>query len=222
MSAAEPAIVARIAARYRHYPHRTYVRGKLRWDPVFAAAAPLLLASQQPLLDVGCGLGLFGHYLRERGFRAPYRGVDLDTRKIDAATSAANGDGLDLDFAIGSANELPAFRGDVALLDVLHYLPEGQQEHALLEAAACVPAHGLLMIRNVLREDSWRFHATVAEERLASALRWMRFPAAYYPEREEIEAPLRARGFETDVSPLWGHTPFNSYLIVARRKAASP
>jgi SAM-dependent methyltransferase len=217
MTAPDAAVVGRrIAARYRLHPHRSYVRGKLRWDPLFAAVAPLLVDSPRGLLDVGCGFGLFGQYLRECGFRARYCGVDLDERKIAEARGAAAG--LDLEFAIGSATSLPRFSGDVSLFDVLHYLSAEQQQLALAQAAACVPADGLIMIRNVLREPGWRFRTTIVEERLARALRWMRYPVTHYPEREEIEAPLRAAGFVTRVTPLWGRTPFNSYLFLARRE----
>jgi 2-polyprenyl-3-methyl-5-hydroxy-6-metoxy-1,4-benzoquinol methylase len=216
VSAAETALIARIAARYARREHRSYVRGKLRWDPVFRAVEPLLAASPRPLLDVGCGLGLLGQYLRESGFRARYLGIDLDARKIGEAQLAAR-NGLDLEFAAGSATALPEFRGDVALLDVLHYLPAGHQQLALAEAAARVPPGGLLEIRNVVRDASWRFRVTVAQEHFSRALRWMRYPATHFPERDEIEAPLRATGFSTEVRPLWGRTPFNSYLFVARR-----
>jgi SAM-dependent methyltransferase len=215
MTAPDAAIVARISARYRLHPHRSYVRGKLRWDPLFTTVAPTLVDSPRGLLDIGCGFGLFGQYLRECGFRARYFGMDLDERKIAEARRAANG--LDLEFAVGSATSLPQFSGDVALFDVLHYLSAEQQQLALAQAAACVPAGGLIAIRNVLREPGWRFRTTIAEERIARALRWMRYPVTYYPEREEIEAPLRAAGFVTQVTPLWGRTPFNSYLFLARR-----
>jgi SAM-dependent methyltransferase len=214
----DEAIVTRIAARYRLHWHRSYVRGKLRWDPVFATVAPLVVDSPRPLLDIGCGLGLLGQYLRERGFRAPYRGIDLDTAKIDEARTAARGDGLDIDFVAGSAEALPPFCGDIALFDVLHYLPADTQQRVLAEIGARVPPGGLLLIRNVLRESGWRFRVTVTEEFLARGIGWMRCPSGHFPEREEIEAPLRSMGFATRVMPLWGHTPFNSYLFVARRE----
>jgi 2-polyprenyl-3-methyl-5-hydroxy-6-metoxy-1,4-benzoquinol methylase len=216
VSTDETALVARIAARYARREHRSYARGKLRWDPVFQAVAGLLAASPRPLLDVGCGLGLLGQYLREHGFAGSYLGVDLDTRKIVEAKAAAQS-GLDLEFAAGSATSLPEFRGDVALIDVLHYLPASDQQLALAEAAARVPARGMIVVRNVVRDASWRFRATVMEEHFIRALRWMRYPATHYPERAEIESPLRASGFAIEVTPLWGRTPFNSYLFVARR-----
>ena len=71
----------------------------------------------------------------------------------------------------------------------------------------------------MLRERGWRFVATVIEERLLHAVRWMRSPARHFPERTEIETPLRAAGLVVETPPLWGRTPFNSFLLVATRVA---
>jgi SAM-dependent methyltransferase len=214
---ARAAAIGRIVARYRHWRHRRYVRGKLKWDPLFGAIVPLFAGSTRPLLDIGCGLGLLGQSLREAGVRAPYFGVDPDGAKIEEARAAAMAGLLDFDFATVDASSLPPFSGDVALIDVLHYLPEALQRQALANAAARVAPGGMLVIRNVLRDDSWRYRITVAEERFAAALGWMRFATGHFPRREDIESPLAALGFDVRVEPLWGRTPFNSYLIVARR-----
>jgi SAM-dependent methyltransferase len=214
---ARAAAIERIVARYRRWRHRRYVRGKLKWDPLFDAAVPLFARSTHPLLDIGCGLGLLGQYLHECGNRAAYFGVDPDGAKIDEARAAAMAGALGFDFATVDAASLPPFSGDVALIDVLHYLPEGLQQQALTNAAARVAPGGTLVIRNVLRDASWRFRVTVAEERFLALLGWMRFATAHFPRREDIESPLAALGLDVRVEPLWGGTPFNSYLIVARR-----
>jgi 2-polyprenyl-3-methyl-5-hydroxy-6-metoxy-1,4-benzoquinol methylase len=213
----ERAIADRIASRFGLRQHRGYVRGKVRWDPVYATVAPLLAESPRPLLDIGCGLGLLGQYLRERGIGKPYRGLDVDAAKIDAGRDAARAGGLDLELSVGSLDALPSFSGDVTLLDVLHYLPTGQQQRAIDDAASRVASGGMLVIRNVVRDPGWRFRATVMEERLARTVGWMRCATGHFPERGEIESPLRAAGFEVRSSPLWGRTPFNSWLFVARR-----
>jgi len=212
----DKAIIDRIGLRFQR-SNRGYARGKLRWDPMFATVAPLLATSPHGLLDIGCGLGLLGHYLRGRGFRAPYRGLDLDARKIQHARAAAD---ADMDFTVGSATDLPEFEGNVALLDVLHYMTAEDQQRALESAAARVAPGGILLIRNVLRDGSWRFRTTLIEERLASLIGWMRTPTQHFPERAEIEPPLQSRGLMVNVAPLWGRTPFNSYLIAGRRGAA--
>lgn len=219
MHADEPrAIARRIAAHLRRPWHRDYARRKVRIDPAYAAVAELVDGSGADLLDIGCGLGLLGFYLRERGYRGAYRGVDFDAAKIAEAQRVARKHYSDLVFDNGDANTLPAFSGNVVLLDVLHYLDQTDQQALLREAAARVAPGAALIARNVLREPGWRFYATVLEERLIYAIRWMRSPARHYPDRAEIEAPLRAAGLVVDTRPLWGNTPFNSFMIVARRE----
>lgn len=214
----ERAIARRIGARYRARWHRNYARNKLRFDPVFAATAGLLAGSGEAILDVGCGLGLLGQYLRERGFRGHYLGVDFDAAKIEAARGAADAAGHGLAFEHADASRgLPRFSGHVALLDVLHYLDRDGQQALLRDLAARVAPGARLVLRNVLRAPGWRFRLTVIEERFLYASRWMRTPARHFPERAEIETPLREAGLVVEVKPLWGDTPFNSFLIVARR-----
>jgi len=205
-----------IAARFARPWHRDYARNKLRLDPVYAAVAAHVEHDTFDLLDIGCGLGLLGFHLRTQGFRGDYRGLDFDAAKIAAARSAAGGE-AGLAFDNGDAQGLPAFRGHVALIDVLHYLPASAQAPLLREAAARVAPGAALIIRNALRQPGWRFRVTVWEERLLHAMGWMRSPARHFPTREEIEAPLHAAGLALDVRPLWGKTPFNSFMIVARR-----
>ncbi|MGN6518991.1 MAG: class I SAM-dependent methyltransferase [Dokdonella sp.] len=212
--AADRDIARRVARRYRRPWHRDYARAKVRMDPVYAAVADVV--DDAPLLDIGCGLGLLGFYLRERGWHGHYLGVDFDASKIAEACRAVNGE-ANLAFDDGIAQKLPPFEGHVALLDVLHYLGRDEQSALLREAAARVAPGAALVVRSVLRDRGWRFRATVVEEWFLHALRWMRSPAKYYPLREDIEQPLLDAGLVVDVHPLWGRTPFNSFVIVARR-----
>ncbi|GAA0708062.1 class I SAM-dependent methyltransferase [Dokdonella soli] len=218
-NSAHRAIANRIAARFRRPWHRDYARNKLRFDPAYAAVAALVTGGREDVLDIGCGLGLLGFYLRERGFHGRCHGVDFDMQKIAEARRIAREYDDGLVFDDGDANALPDFCGHVVLLDVLHYLDAADQQRLLLQAAARVAPGALLIVRNVLRDRSWRFYATVLEERFIYALRWMRSPARHFPVRAEIEAPLHAAGLAVDIRPLWGRTPFNSFVVIARREA---
>ena len=205
-----------------YYPHRLqrmYVRIKLAIDPVYAATSSLLADSTLPLLDIGCGMGLLGQYLAANGHRSPYLGLDHDTRKIDAGREAARGACLDQQIVLRHADvaELPATRGHVALLDVLHYLPACRQLILLQDAAVRVAPGGCLIIRNVLREPNWRFHATRIEEYFLAASGWIPGGAQHYPAADELHGPLSDAGLAVRTAPLRGTTPYNSYLIVARR-----
>jgi 2-polyprenyl-3-methyl-5-hydroxy-6-metoxy-1,4-benzoquinol methylase len=198
---------------------RRYARIKLRHDPVYAVVATQLGQLAAPVLDIGCGIGLLGLYLRAHGFRGGYLGIDCDPAKVAQARRSAHHHAPPLAFAESDVADLPVFSGAVVLLDVLHYLDASQQQALLRAAAARIAVGAALIVRTVLREPRWRYLATVCEEHLLYGVGWMRMPARHFPHRAEIEATLRAHGLQTQTRPLWGATPFASFLIVARRLA---
>lgn len=207
-----------IASRYDGHLQRLYVRSKLASDPVYAASSSVLADSSLPLLDIGCGIGLLGQYLHACGRTAAYLGLDHDERKIAAGQRAAQRAGLDAAIQLhhADAHDLPPLQGDVALLDVLHYLPAPAQRSLLQEATRHLAPQGRLIVRNVLREANWRFHATRLEEFFLQASGWIPGGAQHYPDVDEVREPLEAAGLVVRTESLRGHTPFNSYLLVAQ------
>ncbi|RDJ00655.1 class I SAM-dependent methyltransferase [Dyella solisilvae] len=209
-----------IADSYEHWFQRRYVNGKLATDPAYAAVAALVADRPLPLLDIGCGIGLLGQYLYAQGAVSGYLGLDHDLRKIEAGRRALRLAGLERQLQLrhaDGANTQP-MRGHVALLDVLHYLPAEGQRALLANAVAHLAPGGLLIIRNVLRERSWRYLFTRLSESILSASGWMGVGAQHYPSADELRAPLEAAGLVVTLRPLHGRTPFDSYLIVAERQ----
>lgn len=208
-----------IAACYGRRFQRGYVRGKLASDPVYAATAEAIDGSALPLLDIGCGIGLLGLYLHARGRLPRYLGLDRDERKIADGRAAVRRAGLQeaIELRTADAAALPEQRGHVALLDMLHYLPREAQASLLRAAVARLAPGGALVIRSVLRDGSWRFQATRAEEVWLRVSGLIRGGAQHYPSTEDLRRPLEAAGLAIRMAPLFGRTPFNSYLLVARR-----
>ncbi len=209
-----------IALNYQNPLQRGYVRGKLATDPVYAATAALIADSELPLLDIGCGVGLLGQYLKAAGYTQPYLGLDHDPRKIASGQAAARRAGLSAVMQLQCADvaELPPLQGHVTLLDVLHYLPAQRQLDLLVAATAHLAPQGRLIIRNVLREGNWRFHATRVEEFFLRVSGWIPGGAQHYPDAESLRATLENQGLDIQMQSLRGRTPFNSYLIVACRR----
>lgn len=199
---------------------RYYVPAKLRSDPVYSAVAKELADTELPVLDIGCGLGLLGFYLREAGFKPEITGFDYDTRKISSALRMAErGDYAGLVFLTGDARTgLPEHGGNVVILDILQFFTRVEQGALLQAAAARVAAGGRLVIRSGLEDDSVRFRITVAGDWLAKLTLWMKAAPVCYPTRELFESVLGAAGLKVRVGPLWGGTPFNNHLIVAERQ----
>ena len=211
-----------IVSLYRDPLVRGYVRGKLRGDPVFDAAFELLHATLLPILDIGCGMGLFEFYLRERGCQAALTGVDFDLRKIKKARWAMNKKPYaNLHFSHADALAGHAHCGHVVLFDMLHYLDASQQAVLLSRVATQIAPGAYCLIRDSLSDGSRRFLATACGEFVLSAITWQKARAVHYPTIEATCAPFLAHGFTCDVKPLWGRTLFNSFLFTFRAPLAS-
>ena len=213
-------------ALYRLYPSRffrSYAYWKVRTDPLYHAVSQhLITASNQPLIDLGCGAGLLAFYLKIKGHKGQIKGLDLDRAKIQAARQIAAVQWPDLTFEVADFSQWTpgSFTGHVTLLDVLQYLSSEAQIHLLEKAATCLThPDQRLIIRNGLDDDSWRATVTRATDHLACWIRWMVRSPTTHPTRRLIEQTLAQVGLCVEFSPLWGGTPFNNYLIVARRPA---
>jgi SAM-dependent methyltransferase len=211
----------KLARRFPTSPARWYTRIKLWTDPLYAGARAAMEGASGPLLDVGCGMGLWPFYLRESGWDGAIHGLDYDSRKIEAAQHVARGLGCDITFATGDARQgLPPHSGSVSILDILQYFDAAAQAKLLTEAAARIAPGGRLIVRSGMAARGWRAGVTKAGDLLAVATFWMKAAPQRYPTPEEMDATLRAAGLVGTITPLWGRTPFNNWLAVYERAAA--
>jgi 2-polyprenyl-3-methyl-5-hydroxy-6-metoxy-1,4-benzoquinol methylase len=203
-----------VAAKYPTRFLRQYVRSKMAADPVYRAVLEHV-RDGEPLLDVGCGVGILELFLRANGVRCPVTAIDSDVQKIAVAQSLGC-DGVT--FLAGDALALPPFRGTIVLLDLLHYFRAEEQQQIL--AAVIERTSGIVVIRDAVRDRSMRYRATLAEETFARAVRWLRVPRLEFPTIESVVSPFHAAGFESSVRSNWGQTPFNNFLFVFSRASS--
>lgn len=208
-----------LPSRYRYW----YSLSKLAFDPLYDSVPAAFGNDQAPVLDLGCGIGLLLHCLRASGKQLPYIGVDTDTVKIDAARAASMRNGhINAKFQVCDLSmQFPDHQGSVALLDVLQYLPPEQQGPLISQAAQCVSKDGRLVIRTGLADNSWRSTMTRATDRFGHLIGWMKTSFKAQPSADDLATILRRHGLQADFKPLWGRTPFNNWLVVARRSAAA-
>ena len=211
---------ARVATQFSQRWLRNYVRGKLRRDRIYQAAYDLLRPSAAPILDVGCGVGLLAFYLRERACRQPVLGLDVDARKIRYGAEIAAGHYRDVYLRLHDVGKtIPDFSGNVALFDVLHYLPREKQTELLTHLADCVEPGGMLIIRDCPCEAGPRYWITWLAERFAQAISWNLNSTLHFPSRASIDDVFGAAEFERESHPLWGASPFNNHIFIFRRRA---
>jgi SAM-dependent methyltransferase len=211
-------VADRLAALYSRRPLQGYVRWKVRTDPAYRAALDALRDRTTPLLDLGCGVGLLPFFLREHGYTAPVLGIDFDERKLELARIAAK-QYRDVEFQTGDARQpLPPDR-DIVMLDILHYFDPASRQQIMKNVAAAVATNGLVVIRQVIDDGSWRARFTQFVDRAAHIFRWMKAERVELPTREEIVAAVE--GFDADVRPMWGRMPYNNYLFILTRRGAA-
>ena len=216
----EPARIAcRISSLCGGLWLRHYVSCKLRTDPLYGGVFGELKTSSLPLLDIGCGIGILGMYLRERGWGNPFTGFDYDVGKIKGGRELiAKGAYADISLSHGDARrDLPEHCGDVAILDILQFLDDPEKTALLESAAARVAPGGTLVVRSGLFEKSLRFYVTLAGDILAKCTFWMKAAPVHYPTEAFFRKVLEAQGLVVEIRPFWGGTPFNNYLILAKR-----
>jgi SAM-dependent methyltransferase len=193
-----------------------YIKSKLRMDPLYPAVYEALKGREEPLLDLGCGMGVLAFYLRERGYTAPILGLDYDPRKIRSANLVARAF-RDVEFREGDARRPPEdHAGDVTILDILQFFSAADQR-AILEsaiAAARRSGHGRVIIRSTVEDKSWRYRVSRSGDLFAKLTFWMKDHPTEYPTIESLAAPFREAGFREEIRPLWGNTAFNNYLLV--------
>jgi len=198
-------------------PH--YTSCKLRTDPLYDGVYREIKASGFPLLDIGCGIGILAMYLREREWGNPVTGFDYDASKIKHGRSIiAAGAYPDINLSQGDARqELPEHCGDVAILDILQFFDGTEKKVLLKSAAARVAPGGILIVRSGLYEKSLRFYTTLAGDMFAKLTFWMKSAPIHYPTGDFFRSVLEAEGLKVEIRPFWGKTPFNNYLILAKR-----
>lgn len=211
------AVAALFATRWL----RNYAIGKLSSDPIFPAAFELLGDTAQPLLDLGCGVGLLPLYLRARGFHPAVLGLDIDGRKVRHARSAAARAGFDgLRFFEQDATTAPPdFLGNVVLFDALHYLKPAAQNRLLSQLADRVAANGMLLLRDCPRDGSLRYWMTLGGEIFAQTISWNIAAPLHFPTRTSIAEAFDEAEFTRDEQPMFGRGPFNNRLFIFRRKS---
>ena len=213
-----------------------FARGKLRGDPLYRATVfGRLLPSGGTLIDVGCGQGLTLAILAEArravdegpwplSSPVPPRfdrmiGIELRPRVAELARRALQGEAEILQ---GDARSVsPGKARAVLLFDVLHLMDPADQDAMLAGLAKTLERDGVLLVRDADGSAGWRFHAVRLGNRLkAFAVGAWRQRFSFRTRREWLDCFAR-HGFDAEVRPMGGGTPFANLLFRLTVKPAA-
>src|SRR4030095_10474748 len=162
---------ASCGARVRTLPHRSL-------DEIGQ-----YLPESGPVLDIGCGFGLFSLYYAATGPGRFIRGLDVNAQRIALARRAATRLGIDnVAYEEGDAR---AFKGDgevaaAYMLDIVHHIPPETVPPLLSRLYTCLSPGGVLLVKDVDTRPAPKRWFTWALDRLMSP----RTPVRYWSAEE--------------------------------------
>ncbi len=217
--------------------HWEFVRGKLRYDPMFQAILrSAVLPREGRLIDIGCGRGILLAAIdtarrlddalpTPRGWRPPSDRLELwgiELRPGWAAVARqALGDAARIETGDAAQRPLPRAQA-ILLLDMFHYLPAAQQEQLVERVSEALEPGGVLIVREADAAIGPRFVLTRMAERLCALARGHWRQSFHYRGVEEWRRLLESQGLSVTDRPMWAGTPYANRLMEARKPSADP
>jgi SAM-dependent methyltransferase len=174
------------------------------------------LPDEGPVLDIGCGFGLFSLYYAASAPRRLLRGLDRDGRRIAMARRAASRLGLDnVAYAEGDARD---FKGDgeavgAYMLDIVHHIPRPTVLPLLRQLRRCLVPGAPLLVKDVdTRPAAKRWFTWALDKAMAP-----RTPVDYW-SAEELQAALEDAGFRVRRHLMVDLLPYPHVLYVAEAR----
>jgi cyclopropane fatty-acyl-phospholipid synthase-like methyltransferase len=174
------------------------------------------LPDSGPVLDIGCGFGLFSLYYAATGPRRFVRGLDLDGRRIAMARQAASRLGIDnVAYEQGDARH---FKGDAEvvaayMLDIVHHVSREAVPPLLAQLRRSLPPGGLLLVKDVdTRPAPKRWFTWALDKAISPAT-----PVAYW-SAEQLTAALEAARFRVRRHLMVDVLPYPHVLYVCEAR----
>jgi SAM-dependent methyltransferase len=174
------------------------------------------LPASGPVLDVGCGFGLFALYFALRNPDLFVHGFDLNARRIEIARRAAATLGVgNVRFELGNAASFD-FKEPIAaayMLDLVHHIPPNSVPPLIGTIAANLAPHGRLLVKEI--DPTYR---------LKRAFTWLLdkamdagAPVHYWPP-EQLQRLLESFGFDVHRHMMIDYLPYPHILYVSRKR----
>lgn len=199
-----------------------YIRIKIRMEKDYAVFHEHL-PKHGHITDLGCGYGFMTYMLMFLSRHRTLTGFDYDTEKI-AVASHCPGKNERLEFIAMDVTraDIPESDG-IIISDVLHYMPEEEQEKLIIRSIQALKKEGVLMIRDADREMSKAHRKTRFSEYLSTNIGFNRTISEdkklYFTSGNRILKILEDHGMEVNI--LEESRSMSNVIFVAKKTAGS-
>jgi cyclopropane fatty-acyl-phospholipid synthase-like methyltransferase len=174
------------------------------------------LPQSGPVLDIGCGFGLFSLYYAAKAPGRFVRGIDLNGRRVAMARRAAAR--LSIENVAYEEGDAHLFKGDgevagAYMLDIVHHIAPDAVPTLLRRLHACLAPGGVLIVKDVdTHPVPKRWFTWTLDKLMAPAT-----PVRYW-SGDELGATLRAAGFEVRRHAMLDFLPYPHVIYIATRR----
>jgi SAM-dependent methyltransferase len=169
-----------------------------------------------PVLDIGCGFGLFSLYYAATAPARFVRGVDLNARRVAMARRAAAR--LSIENVAYEEGDARTFKGDgevaaAYMLDIVHHIVPDAVPPLLRRLHGCLTPGGVLIVKDVdTRPSPKRWFTWALDKLMAPAT-----PVRYW-SGDELAGALHGAGFEVRRHAMLDFLPYPHVIYIATRR----
>ncbi len=116
-----------------------------------------VIPKEGKILDLGCGNGLFSHFMYLTSKKRSIIGVDIDENRVHTAQLTVNGM-KSIEFFHGDVNNIKLYDAQIiTLIDLLHHLAYKDQENLLERIYKKIENQGIVIIKDLNRRPRWKY-----------------------------------------------------------------
>jgi 2-polyprenyl-3-methyl-5-hydroxy-6-metoxy-1,4-benzoquinol methylase len=195
---------------------RAYCRGRfIILHQRFLEEIGQYLPQSGPILDIGCGFGLFSLYFARQAPGRMITGVDLNATRISSARRAAQQLGVtNVEYLVGNATQFHPPGGLVCayMLDIVHHIDRPAAAQLLDALYDALAPGGLLIVKDVTTRPAYKRWFTWILDKAMDA----HADVHYWPKRE-LEARLRQAGFVVHSHAMIDVLPYPHQLYLCHK-----
>jgi len=213
----------RALSLYDDAPRGARFHTVMRWWSAPFADLELEVPLSGPVLEVGCGHGLFSLYLAIAGRARRVVGVDIDVEKIGVARAAAahlSADEAEVSFEVvdGAVPRVEGGWRSIVIADVLYLLGAERRGQLLDECVDALAPGGLLVVKEIDKVPGWKARLATVQELVATkVLRITEGDEVEFADPRLLAARLEAAGCATMVKRLDHGYPHPHCVILATK-----
>jgi trans-aconitate methyltransferase len=173
------------------------------------------------ILDLGCGYGTISHLVSSAHTDRSVIGVDMSSRRIEAAKSGVNhNDSVEFHAADVREFQIPRCSA-VIMIDILYMLTFEEQERLLSRCYEKLRDNGVVIIKDNCKSPYWKYAYAYMEDVIKTKLGLYGKEVAenssrYWDVHEFLEL-LGRIGFRAKAIPLKSHLPYPGVFYVCRK-----